>query len=585
MLPLVAGIVILVAASQTPSKTNAATQAKAAAAPAPPELYARALVADVNGDGDEDVVSAVGVDQLAANVDPNDPNIWGAKDGRFSAYVQAVSGKTGAVLYTLGDYGGTYVSTGTKPETRTRTVLALREKKLVVARVAAASTTFEIVDASTGKQLRKATAGALSGAGCDAQAGLWFESQTVGEGVVLDVNSGTVTPTVHPSECTGAATATIAGAPIAEGILNRGQWKPFFGDEVKIPSGKYAGVTAHARNGLAVLVDTKKKPAASVSGPTVTYGDVGAESGGDDNGLISIVGVDASTGDVRWERSLAALGLVKETVDRVDIGPTGGPIVFLRGEGGFVALFPKTGLARFRLPLPEKTILAQYTLSERDVVLHVFAYQDSVFSFLSKRLASRYLVADYTTGQYLKSFPDGPLAPHVDLPKPPFTAAGYSAVSGCTCPVPNDGADAAAAPLVQLLYYIRSTTESGGHKRFGATFAFDVDAKPFALPHYDEKRERIVPPRTLEGDVPMALACGEKMVVLAWDKIATAWSLDTQDEKWTVDLPRPRGEPVTSIGGAATLRCARGSIARGVVHLPALDGKDTKLSLDKGAAL
>jgi hypothetical protein len=324
---------------------------------------------------------------------------------------------------------------------------------------------------------------------------------------------------------------------------------------------------------------------AAVPTAAVTWGDVGGESDGPDNGLISVVGIDVATGAIRFERSLATLGLVRETVDRLDIGPSG-PVVFLRGEGGIVALNPKTGLSRFHLPLPERATLAQYTLTGSGIVLHVFGYaNNAVYGFLSKELESRYLVADVTTGQYVHSFPNGPLAPHIDPPKPPFDASGYNAVSGCSCPVADDNQDAAAAPLVQLLYYISSTTESAGHKRFGARFAFDVDKKPFPLPHYDEKRERIVPPRTLEGDIPLAMACGQDTVVFAWNQLATAWSVREQSEKWTVDLPKSRGEPTTTIGGAATLRCAHGTIAHGVVHVPALDGKDMRLSLDKGAPL
>ena len=116
----------------------------------------------------------------------------------------------------------------------------------------------------------------------------------------------------------------------------------------------------------------------------------------------------------------------------------------------------------------------------------------------------------------------------------------------------------------------------------------DVSGKKYALPHYDERRERLVPPRTLEGDVPLGLACGDGAAVFAFERLATAWSFadgDKVTELWTVDLPGSRGQPPTTLGGQAVVHCQIGAIDHGVARLPTLDGRVQHLAMKDGAAV
>lgn len=158
-------------------------------------------------------------------------------------------------------------------------------------------------------------------------------------------------------------------------------------------------------------------------------------------------------------------------------------------------------------------------------------------------------------------------------------------MTGCTCDLA--GPDAGASRRLQLGMYTRSSIESGGHKRFGVAWAFDIDGAGFALPHYDELRETIAPPKTVEGDTSLGVACGDDVVVVSFHRTATAWSVATREELWTVELPASRGEPKTTLGGGATISCSFGRIdrARGRVELPTTSGGTFALALGDGSPL
>jgi hypothetical protein len=261
-------------------------------------------------------------------------------------------------------------------------------------------------------------------------------------------------------------------------------------------------------------------------------------------------------------------------------------LLIFQGTGGLALLDGASGAAKWSLPLPRGHRISSYTISKTRAYLHVFGPDPAVYGFLSKKLESRILVADLATGRWVLSVPEGSLEPEPPPAKPaPFDPKSFPPVSGCTCDL--GALDAGATGRVQLGMYTHSSRESGGRKQFGVRWAFHQAGDSFALPHYDELRETIAPPKTVEGETPLGLACADDVVVLAFQRTATAWSLAKHDELWTVDLPVSQTEPKTTIGGGATITCMMGRIdrARRRVELPAASGGTIALSLEDGSPI
>ncbi len=586
---MVGGLVVAgLAAAISSTRTKAKDLSANASTPGAPELYARPLAVDVNGDGITDLITAVGVDEGPHARDDDGNDDWGADNGHYLSYVQAIDGKSGRVLYHLGDYGKTYSSLGVDQKERTRVVLAAKDGVLVVARSLSTSTAIDLVALSDGKPIKTAKAEGTTGAACDSASGIFLTGATSrggAAGLLIVPKDATIKSAARPLDCSTTAVANVADAPTSEGITNRGQNPPYFGAESAIVAGRYTGRTARAHDGLGVFIEKKQGgEAPNPTGPMVSFTDNSTPGRGPDNGSILVVGVEVATGVVRWETSLASLGVMQDSPDRVDIGPAG-PVLILAGDGGIVALDAKTGKARFTQPFPAQTTVAQYTLTADRGFFHVFGYGNNViYGFLSKKLESRTLIVDFNKKTIAASVPSGPLKPR---PPPPSTEpdlSRFKPIVGCTCPL--GGGDAGG--LVTLLFATNGWTETGERKFFPASYVLDVNGKRRALPHYNEKRERIAPPRTLEGDVPLGLACGDGAFVVAFERIATAWSIASDDkvtELWTVDLPESRGQPPTSFGGQAVVHCQIGSVAHGIARLPTLDGREQHLTLTNGSSV
>ncbi len=607
------------------------------------ELYARPVIADVNGDGVEDAILVTGIDR-GPDTSEDGEDTWGKENGNFDAFVQAIDGKDGKVLWSV-KQGRTYVSTGNDAKTSARIVVLAGKTRIGIARVPASGhANLTIHDLATGKELKQLAFDQVTGAACEnrglpgsPKGTFYFARAGNTSGTVVDLERATATSPA-PSSCADLSTTSVADVP-AEEITNRTLWSPRYSPETMLRqgAGQYGGrmiVVDGSGRGFVVVArraaEREREPAAS--GPTISIDDGDGLPARRDNAKIDVVGLDVLNGKTLFERSLASLGFTTQTVDHIE--PTDhGPLLFFEGNAGLALLDPERGERKWSLALPKGDSLSTYTLSKTRAYLHVFGPDPAVYGFLSKKLRSRVLVVDLASGKYVRSLPEGPLDPEPPSPKRAFDSSTYKPVANCSCVLSRrraaeskdwasmtveqrrqamealatkgkDGgtrvagkrdagasdADAGlrASSRVQLRMYTRSSTESAGRKWFGVAYALDVDDTSFVLPHYDEIRDRISPPRTLEGDVSLGVACGEDAIVFVADRLATAWSIDKRDELWTVELPVSRAEPKTTLGGGASLSCAFGRIEKGRVHVPAMDGpgpKEIVLRLEDGAVI
>ena len=148
-----------------------------------PELYARPIVVDINGDGVEDVILVTGIDRGPKDRE-EDKDDWGREHGRFDAFVQAIDGSDGHVLYSIRQ-GDAYTSLGTEANTSERVILLADQARLGIARVSAnGKTSLAIHDLRDGKAVKTLElAGSSSGRVCQNQGGsaaspkntFWFE--------------------------------------------------------------------------------------------------------------------------------------------------------------------------------------------------------------------------------------------------------------------------------------------------------------------------------------------------------------------------------------------------------------------------
>gem|GEM_PF-6519488 len=575
-----------------------------------PELYARPLAVDVNGDGAVDVLSVVGVDR-GPEPHEDDDDAWGKENGRFSAYVQAFDGRTGNLLYAIGT-GDAYTSLGNDAKTSERIVLVATSSRLGIARVPPSGRAkLTIHELATGTEKKSLALDSVTGEACAARGGSTFLFRTPAGGLVeVDLDAMTVRGAGATAACEAATSARVADVPQRE-ITDRSSWSGRFSVEVPVPDGPLRGKTGTAAPGghIAFLLTAKANaptPAREVAaGITISSSEDAPPVR--DNTKLEVVAVELPSGLTRFARPLASLGFRREIVSHIEVPPGAAShaLLFFTGAKGLALVDGRTGEKRWALPLPKGHRISRYALTATHAYLHVFGPGETVYGFLSKKLGSRILVVDLASGQWVRSLPEGPLEPD---PPPPAAYAydrqAFPPVAGCTCELgarspgaPRSGArsdagalpleaDAAAPRTLQLGMYTRSTVQSGGRTRFGVAWAFDVAGTGFALPHYNELRVHIAPPPVVEGELSLALACSEDVVVVACETVVTAWSLTARDELWTVDLPRSRAEPQTTLGGGARIACARGVIDRvkGRVELPATNGAIV-LSLGDGQAL
>lgn len=552
-----------------------------------PELYARPIAIDVNGDGIEDMVAVMEIDGGPhARNDDDGEDTWGKENGRFEPFVQVIDGKDGALIHSI-KLGGYYTSLGNEAKSSERVVLVARGAKLGVTRITPnGHAKLTIHDLATGKEQKSLAFDQASGAACETESGTFSFS-----GTIVDLERGTATP--GAATCV-AGSAWVADVPAGE-ITDRTAWSPRFSREAKVERGAYVGRTVVERDGLGVFVadaNVAEKPPTTI---TISVDNGGGQPSAYDNTKTEVVGVDMPAGTKRFARSLYSLGFTRESVDHVEVTPAGA-LLFFKGTSGLALLDAKTGEKKWALALPRGSRLSSYTLSSTRAYLHVFGPDPAIYGFLSKKLESRILVADLAKGTWIRAVPEGSLAP-----EPPaatvyaYDPKSFPPVSGCSCvpraPAGPDGGltksdgGSGGGSAIELGMYTRSWSESGGRKTFGVNYSLAIDGVGFGLPHYLERRQQIAPPPFLEGEVPLGVACGEDAIVFAADRVVTAWSLSKKDELWTVELPTSRGERRTILGGAAALTCTFGRIERGRVYIPSSTGPEVVLSLVDGAAI
>jgi serine/threonine protein kinase len=594
--------------------------------PGIPELYARPIAVDVNADGTEDMIVVSAIDEGPQHRE-NETDDWGIENGRFKAFVQAIDGKDGHVLYSI-PQGKAFTSLGAEGKTMSeRIVLVARGARLGVARIpATGEASLTLHELRDGKEVKTLSFGASSGRACENMAAspsapkgtFWFEGAGGNGGTTVDLEQATVAP-AKQSSCAPFETSNVADVPEVA-VTDRTKWAPRFSHEMTLRkgTGPWGGREVVQSGGLGVFLNDKNVPEKPATLPTITIDNGGPGRSTDrDNTKIDVVAFDLAAGTTRFERSLASLGFGADAVDHVE-GTDVGPLLFFAGSRGLALLDPNRGDKVWSLPLPKGHHLSSYTLSKTHAYLHVFGPNTSIFGFLSKKLGSRILVVDLARGAYIRSVPAGSLEPEPEPKTASFDPSWFKPVAGCTCLVgrgsASDGVawsamtleerrramglhpggdagtaspDGGAAARLQLGMYIRSSVDSGGRKRFDVAYAFDVAGDPLVLPHYVERRTTLAPPQTIEGDVSLALACRDDTVVVVADRAATAWSLSKKDELWSIDLPVPRTEPKTTLGGGASVSCVSGTIDdRGRVHVPtssAAGPKELVLGLADGS--
>lgn len=589
-IPVVAGVALGIHGKQ--SKTAAV----AASEPAVPELYARPIAVDVNGDGVEDIVFVGAIDAGPRSSEDDGVDTWGIENGHFEPFVQALDGRDGHVLYSI-KLGEAYTSLGNDAKSSERIVLFASSARLGVARVPeVGNARVSIHELATGKETKHFTIEESSGRACvhrgssaaAAKGTFSFDAPGGRPGTLVDLDRMASTPA--ESACDDVATPDVADVPSNE-ITNRTVWQTRFSRETSLRSdvGAWNGKPVVASAGLAVFVDDRNPTVRPSTEPTVSFSNGGSTAVGVDNGRIDIVGLDVANGKTRFVRSLASLGLTTQTVDHLE-GTDAGSLLFFSDGAGLALVEPTRGDLRWLLALSGGDRIASYTLTKTRAYLHVFGPGNTVFGFLSKKLASRILTVDLERGAIVGAIP-GPLpespARGARAAKESLAPAVFKPVVGCSCNVGSAVGDAGPPLRISLGMTTRSTVQVGSSTRWDVAYALDVGGARFVLPHYDELREVIAPPRSLDGDVLLGVACSRAAIVFVAGRVATAWSLETRAELWTTELAVSRGEAKTTLGGGASLGCTFGRIESGIVSVPHATPGEPAIVLDlaSGAAL
>jgi hypothetical protein len=376
--------------------------------PGVPELYARPIAADVNGDGVEDMVLVASIDRGPRSSGDGE-DTWGKIHGRFEPFVQAIDGRDGRVLYAI-KLGEPYTSLGDEAKTAERVVLVADKDRLGVARVRVTGPSkLGIYNLATGEAVTELSFAASTGRACENVAspklkGTFFlEGQGTAPGTTVDLHRATATSTPS-SACGAVATPSVADVPVAE-VNDRTPWDTRFSHELKLRGdGPYAGRIVVQAAGLGVLVsEANGRDGSAENHPT---SDGGRPPGGERDD-VEIVGLDLAAGATRFTRSLASLGLKSQVVDHIE-GTSAGALLFFEGAGG-LALLDVHGEKKWALPLPKGHRISSYTLSKTRAYLHVLVDAPETYGVLSKKLGSRILVVDLDAGRYVRSIPDGAL--------------------------------------------------------------------------------------------------------------------------------------------------------------------------------
>lgn len=380
-----------------------------------PELYARPIVVDVDGDGVEDMIVVTAIEG-GAGAREDEAGSRHDESGRFDAFVQAIDGKNGTVLYSLAQ-GPAYSSLGADAKSSPRIVLVAGKGRLGVARVPReGNAAITIHELATGKELASLSFEPSSGRACEYVSGparfptrfLFERSGTGTSGTVIDLERATAK--AASSSCGDYTTPSVADVPsdsVTDRTASEGRFSPEI--ELRKGAGPYGGnMIVVARSGVGFLV-TGEKP----EQPPSVEADVTVDAGGGlrpklDNTKIDLVGLDVAAGTTRFVRSLASLGFATQVVDHVEVTERG-PLLFFEGADGLALVDAERGDKVWSLPLPNGHRLSSYTLSKARAYLHVFGPGSASKGVVSKELGSRILVVDLATGSYVRSVPDGPL--------------------------------------------------------------------------------------------------------------------------------------------------------------------------------
>ena len=405
-------------------RASSSTAALAAREVGVPELYARPVVADVNGDGVEDAILVTGIDRGPDRTEDGE-DTWGKDNGRFEAFVQAIDGKDGKVLWSV-DTGPAYTSGGNDAKSSARVVLLASKDRVGIARILPAGPSrLTIHELATGKELKSLTFEHATGAVCENRGGprsprgtFHFARPGSTSGIVIDLQRGTATAPA-PSSCGEVATPNVADVPV-DSITDRTPWPERFSPETNLRkgAGPYGGrsiVVLSSGLGFLVVDQRVAQREREPSGPAVAIDDGRAVPSGRANTKIEVVGLDVAAGKTNFERSLASLGFTTQVVDQIEATDEG-LVLFFSGSDGLALLDAEHGDKKWSLGLPKGHRLSRYTLSNKRAYLHVFGPDPTTFGTLSKKLGSRVLIVDLATGKYVRSLPDGPLDPE---PSPP----------------------------------------------------------------------------------------------------------------------------------------------------------------------
>lgn len=377
-----------------------------------PEPYARPVVADVDGDGVEDVILVTTMDRGRQSSEEH---------GRF-AFVQAIDGKDGRVLYSIDQ--GRANSSGGDAKSSPRIVLVASKDRLGVARIPATGrTSLTIHELATGKELKELSFEPSTGRACENRGGpsspkgtFFFERPGGSSGTVVDLDRATATAPAR-STCGEVATANVADAP-AESSTERTEGAPRFSQETRLRkgAGPYGGKTLVVlSSGLGFLVvdDKGAEPGAT------SASDGGVRPGDSGHGATEVVGLDVAAGKTLFERSLASLGFTTQEVDHIEATDRG-PLLFFEGSAGLALLDATRGDKTWALGLPKGLHISSYTLTKGRAYLHVSGADSTTDDSVSKERSSRVLIVDLANGTYVRSLPEGPLDPE----PPPAGGAG-----------------------------------------------------------------------------------------------------------------------------------------------------------------